>query len=174
MYIGSQYKRKRTEDKELLKKEHIDEVKLYESYLEKGNLFEKDVKKIRNMYEEIFGNDRLANEDKRSLLDELDIILLELQKEYDCEIQGNIKDINLSMENRIGEMEEATLHRKEDVFDFKHIRWNTDAVDREKLILRAKQIYYEYCILLDDSKAELIRLMQQAEKQKTEILLLRN
>lgn len=169
MYMRPQLSRKRTSSREILSKEHSDDVLAYNETLSEGMGFETDVEKILCLISNISNNHTLSNEEKQPILQQLSSILSSLKQKYSTEIQSKQADIEYSMEERIGEMESATRERESEVYSAESIIWQTDIVDKDKLILESNKLLHKYQSLLDKSSAELRQLIQEAEEQRLRI-----
>ena len=170
MYIRPQLSRKRTENREILSREHISDVSLYEKTLNQGNKFSSDSNKILELMSEISGNEEISESDKKPIMEGLSSVLDELEREYDLEIRNPLTDIEFSMKDRIDEMEVATKKREEDVFKTKRTIWETSSIDKDKLVETTWEIYQRYCTMLENSKSELNVLKKEAAEQRNKII----
>lgn len=170
MYIRPQLSRKRTENREILSREHISDVSLYEKTLNQGNKFSSDSNKILELMSKISGNEEISESDKKPILESLSSVLDELEREYDLEIRNLLTDIEFSMEDRIDEMEGATKKREEDVSKTKRIIWETSSIDKDKLVETSWEIYHRYCTMLENTKSELNVLTKEAAEQRNKII----
>lgn len=134
MYIRPQLSRKRTGDREILLNEHNADVTTYKQSLEVGKDYEGDIAKVTMMINAISQNDNVADEDKKPILDQLNQLLCELQKEYSSRVDSKLADIEFSMQDRINEMQAATRVQESEVFYTETIVWRTNAVDKDKLV----------------------------------------
>lgn len=170
MYIRPQLSRKRTENREILSKEHASDVLLYEKTLEKGRQFGGDSDRILKLKEEISRNDTLSENDKKAILEGLNSALDELEKEYDREIQNLQKDIEYSLKERIDEMETAVQKREYELFEAERTLWETDAVDKDKLVSSAWKLHQQYDTMIEHAKSDLHELTKEAMEQRRKML----
>ena len=170
MYIRPQLSRKRTENREILSREHVSDVSSYEKTLAKGSQFDVDSNKILELMEEISGNEEISENDKKPILECLSCILDELKKEYELVTQNTLADIEFSIEERIDEMEVATKKREEDVSETKRTIWETSSIDKEKLVETTWELYQRYYTMLEKAKSELNVLTKEAVEQRNRII----
>lgn len=169
MYMRPQLSRKRTSSREILSKEHIADVLAYNETLSTGIGFEIDVEKIACLISDISNNDTLSDEEKQPVLQQLSQILCALKQEYSIKVQNEQADIEFSIKERIDEIESATRERESEVYSAESTIWQTDVVDKDKLVLASKELLHKYQGLLDKSRADLRRLIQEAEEQRIRI-----
>lgn len=169
MYMRPQLSRKRTSSREILSKEHITDVLAYNETLSNGMGFETDVEKIACLICDISNNDTLSDEEKQPVLQQLSQILSALKQEYSMEVQNKQADIEFSIKERIDEMESATRERESEVYSAESTIWQTDVVDKDKLVLASKELLHKYQGLLDQSRADLRQLIQESEEQRLRI-----
>lgn len=170
MYIRPQLSRKRTENREILSREHVSDVSSYEKTLAKGSQFDVDSNKILELMEEISGNEEISENDKKPILECLSCILDELKKEYELVTQNTLADIEFSIEERIDEMEVATKKREEDVSETKRTIWETSSIDKDKLVETTWELYQRYYTMLENAKSELNVLTKEAVEQRNRII----
>ena len=170
MYIRPQLSRKRTENREILSREHIIDVSLYEKTLNEGNKFSSDSNKILELIKEISRNEEISESDKKPVLECLSSVLDKLEREYDLEIRNPLTEIEFSMKDRIDEMEVATKKREEDVSKTKRTIWETSSIDKDKLVETTWEIYQRYCAMLETTKSELNVLTKEAAEQRNKII----
>lgn len=169
MYMRPQLSRKRTSSREILSKEHIADVLAYNETLSTGIGFEIDVEKIACLISDISNNDTLSDEEKQPVLQQLSQILCALKQEYSIKVQNEQADIEFSIKERIDEIESATRERESEVYSAESTIWQTDVVDKDKLVLASKELLHKYQGLLDKSRADLRQLIQEAEEQRIRI-----
>lgn len=169
MYMRPQLSRKRTSSREILSKEHIADVLAYNETLSNGIGFEIDVEKIACLISDISNNDTLSDEEKQPVLQQLSQILCALKQEYSIKVQNEQADIEFSIKERIDEIESATRERESEVYSAESTIWQTDVVDKDKLVLASKELLHKYQGLLDKSRADLRQLIQEAEEQRIRI-----
>ena len=169
MYMRPQLSRRRTGNREILSKEHCADTLAYNELLADGMGFESDVAKISCLIDEISNNESLSGDEKEPILQQLSQILCALKKEYSVQVEYEQMDIEFSMKERICEMESATRERESEVYDAETTVWQTGAVDKDKLIMASRELFQKYQIFLDESRAELHRLIREAEKQRLRI-----
>lgn len=170
MYIRPQLSRKRTENREILSREHVSDVSSYEKTLAKGSQFDVDSNKILELMEEISRNEEISENDKKPILECLSCILDELKKEYELVTQNTLADIEFSIEERIDEMEVATKKREEDVSETKRTIWETSSIDKDKLVETTWELYQRYYTMLENAKSELNVLTKETVEQRNRII----
>lgn len=170
MYIRPQLSRKRTENREILSKEHSDDVELYHKTLDAGKDFEYDSSKISNLIDELSENDKISENDKTSILECLSSILDELEKEYDYDIQNTLADIEFSIKDRIEEIDDASEQREYEAFNAEKTIWKTESVNKDKLVANSWELYQQYCTLLENAKSDLSVLTKEATEQRNKII----
>lgn len=169
MYMRPQLSRKRTSNREILSKEHSEDISTYNETLFNGMDFEADVEKISCLISDISNNDTLSNREKQSILQKLSHILSALKQEYSTKIQNKQADIEYSLKERIDEMESATRERQSEVFRVESTTWQTDVINKDKLVWESNKILQKYQHLLDKSRADLKKLILEAEEQRLRI-----
>lgn len=174
MYIRKQLSRKKTGDRFVLSKEHQVDVIAYKDLVSKGNRFDSDIEKVTTLIADIANNDTLSDREKQPILMQLNQVLESIQKKYSAEIETEQSEIEFSIQERIEEIENATKERATDVYLEETMTWETNAVDKEKLVSASKELYREYKKLTEDSIADLRQLRREAEEQRSRIRKQRN
>ena len=174
MYIRKQLSRKKTSDRMLLSKEHQDDVRAYKDIISKGNRFDSDIEKVTTLIADIVNNDTLSDREKQPILMQLDQVLESIQKEYSEEIETAQSEIEFSIQERIEEIEDATKERATDVYLAETMTWETNAVDKEKLVSASMELHREHQKLEENSIVDLQQLRRQAEEQRSRIRKQRN
>lgn len=169
MYMRPQLSRKRTNSREIISKEHNADVLLYNETLSNGIDFEAAVEKITCLISDISNNDTLSDEEKQPVLQQLSQILSALKQEYSMKVQNEQADIEFSIKERIDEMESATRERESETYSAESTIWQTDAVDKEKLIFASNELLWKYKSLLEKSREDFRKLVQEAEEQRLRI-----
>lgn len=169
MYIRPQLSRKKTSSREILSREHDADVLTYGETLSNGMDFETDVESVSNLISDISDNDALSSEEKEPILQQLSRILSTLKHEYSAEIQSNLSDIEYSIKDRFNEMESAIEERESETFSLESSTWQTDIVDKDKLVWESNRLLHKYKELLDKSRTDLRQLIQEAEDQRLRI-----
>lgn len=169
MYIRPQLSRKRTGNREILLKEHIADTDRYRQLYTIGKDYESDIEKIKIFIATISQHGNVSDDDKNTILFQLNCILKELQKEYDLQVGGEFIDIENSMQERIDEIESVTKLQESETFRIESAMWSTNTVDKDKLIAEAIKLLRNYQALLVKSKSELRQLMKESVEQRQKI-----
>ena len=169
MYIRPQLSRKRTCDRELLEREHKQDVLLHEKALQSGSQFERFSEQLSEIMQRIDDSDVLSSDDKQSILREISEALHSMQVEYGVGIQRDLCDIEFSMDERISEMEDAAQQWSEETFQQEKTVYDTASVDVEKLRFAAADLLKKYNMLIEKSKAELQIQIEKSEQQRDTI-----
>lgn len=174
MYVRKQLSRKRTADREALSIEHQEDVSKFRETTFRGAEFEADIEKITALISDVSQNDTLSEKEKEPILQQLNLALDALNKEYLEKITSQQADIEYSIRERIDELEYATKERETEVYIAEATEWKTDAVDKERLVLASKELFHKYEKQLEDSNTDLRQLTKEAEEQRIRIRAYRN
>ena len=169
MYIRPQLSRKRTCDRELLAREHKQDILLHEKALQSGSQFERFSKQLSEIMQRINNSGTLSPDDKLPILRGISDALYSMQEEYCMNVQRDLHDIEFSMDERISEMEDAAQRWGSEVFLQKKAVYDTDSVNAEKLWFATADLLKKYNILIEKSKAELQQQIEQSEQQRETI-----
>lgn len=169
MYIRPQLSRKRTCDREVLEREHKQDVLLHEKALQSGSQFEQFSEQLSEIIQGVDNSDALSLDDKQSILREISDALHSMKVEYDMGVRRDLGDIEFSMEERISEMEDAAQQWSEETFRQEKTVYDTASVDAEKLRFAAADLLKKYNMLIEKSKAELQIQIEKSEQQRDTI-----
>ena len=169
MYIRLQLSRKRTCDRELLEREHKQDILLHEKALQRGSQFGQFSEQLSEIMQRIDNSDALSSDDKQSILCEISDALHSMQVEYSVGVQRDLCDMEFSMDERISEMEDAAQQWSEETFQQEKTVYDTASVDVEKLQFAAADLLKKYNMLIEKSKAELKIQIEKSEQQRDTI-----
>lgn len=169
MYIRPQISRKRTCDRELLEREHKQDILLHENALQSGSQFERFSEQLSEIMQRIDNSDALSPNDKQSILREILDTFYSMQEEYDMDIQRELSDIEFSIDERISEMEDAAQQWGEETYQQEKTEYATTSVDAEKTRFVAADLLKKYNGLIEKSKDELQRQIERSEQQRETI-----
>lgn len=169
MYIRPQLSRKRTCDRELLEREHKQDILLHEKALQSGSQFERFSEQLSEIMQRINNSDALSPDDKQPILREISEILYFMQEEYCMSIQRDLDDIEFSMNERISEMEDAAQQWSAETFQQEKTVYDTASINAEELRFAAADLLKKYNMLIEKSKAELQRQIERSEQQRETI-----
>ena len=165
-----QLSRHKTENREIFIREHVSDVNEYKEELAEGQFYKQDMERISKFITEITENEKLSLKDKESILAQLKENLCSLQREYERNVGDTLQNIEDSMKERIEEIKDATKNRERDVYEMENAMWETNAVDKKKLVNATRELHEEYCALLENVKEDLDGLMKEAKIQRTYIM----
>lgn len=170
MYIRTRLGRRITEDRNQLKKEHIEDAGVFKQKLDLGNQLINDKFKIESLINEIERNDTLTNENKTTILSKLYLTLEVIEKEYYEKIDADLSKIKFSMEERLVEMENATKEREHQLYESERLIYNIKKVNKEKIVDSYRALYKEYNQQFLSTKDEIESLCQLSLEQKNKMI----